>query len=171
MKEWFISNIIGNYNLVIAFFLSQLVNVILSTIKSVLTIKGTRLTAVIISTVSYTINALIVSLIGKVDDIITICLVTAITNIIGVSFSLWLLDKLRKDRLWRYSISVDSDKVDMFKIDLTDNNLKFINIGSDWDKMKLIDIFAYSKQESIIVKKLISKYKAKYTVVEPKGNS
>lgn len=171
MKEWFVSNIIGNYNLVIAFFLSQLVNVILSTIKSVLTIKGTRLTAVIISTVSYTINALIVSLIGKVDDIITICIVTAITNIIGVSFSLWLLDKLRKDRLWRYSISVDSDKVDMFKIDLTDNNLKFINIGSDWDKMKLIDIFAYSKQESIIVKKLISKYKAKYTVVEPKGNS
>ena len=171
MKEWFVSNIIGNYNLVIAFFLSQLVNVILSTIKSVLTIKGTRITAVIVTTISYTINALIVSLIGKVDDLITICIVTAITNIVGVTFSLWLLDKLRKDRLWRYSISIDSDKVAMLKTDLTDNNLKFINIGSDWDKMKLIDVFAYSKEESIIVKKLISKYKAKYTVVEPKGNS
>ena len=42
-------------------FISQLVNVILSTIKSVLTVKGTRMSATLINTISYTINAAVIS--------------------------------------------------------------------------------------------------------------
>lgn len=88
------------WRLLIAFVIAQLVNVILSTVKSILTIKGSRLQAVLINTISYTINAGVISQVAKISDTATVCIVTAFTNMVGVSFSLWLLDKLRKEKTW-----------------------------------------------------------------------
>jgi hypothetical protein len=82
--EWINDIIFSQWPLILAFFISQLINVILSTIKSVLTVKGTKFTATLINTISYTLNAAVINQIGKVDDLFLVCIFTAITNIIGV---------------------------------------------------------------------------------------
>jgi len=76
----------------IAFFIAQLVNVILSTLKSVLTIKGSRIVAASANAISYAINALIIKQISGINDIFVITGITAVTNFGGVYFSLWLLE-------------------------------------------------------------------------------
>lgn len=164
IKTWFNDTVAGNMSLIIAFFISQLVNVILSTIKSVLTIKGTRFTATCINTISYTINAAVINQIGKVDDIFLVCLFTAITNIVGVSFSLWMLDKVRKDQLWRISATVKTEFFDLLIDELHQNDIAFITYQTSWEKRTPIDVFSQTKQQSALIKKIFTKYQVKYTI-------
>ena len=126
--EWINNIILSQWQLILAFFISQLINVILSTIKSVLTVKGTKFTATLINTISYTLNAAVINQIGKVDDLFLVCLFTAITNIIGVSFSLWLLDKLRKEQLWRISATVKTEFFNDLIHELSDNNIVYLTL-------------------------------------------
>lgn len=169
LKEWFQINIVDVKNLLIAFIIAQLINVIISTLKSVLTIKGTRITATLINAISYTVNAGVISQIGKVDNIIIVCVVTCITNLIGVWFSLWLLDKLRKDQLWRISATVKTEYKEQLMKELDIHNIMYLCIANNWHKFAPLDIFSTSKEESKIIKQIFIKYKVKYTISVNKG--
>lgn len=166
IKE-FLSSV--SWDLLLAFFISQLVNVILSTVKSVLTVKGTRLTATIINTVSYTLNAAVISQIGNVDNIYIVCIFTAITNIIGVWFSLWLLDKLRKESLWRISATVRTQYAESLKKDLTTAGIGFITYNTNWAKRVPIDVFSSGREESRKIKEIFNAYDVKYTISVNRG--
>ena len=52
---------------IILFFIATLINVILSTLKSVITIKGGRLLASITNAVAYGFNTFIIKMIADVD--------------------------------------------------------------------------------------------------------
>lgn len=162
--EWINNIILSQWQLILAFFISQLINVILSTIKSVLTVKGTKFTATLINTISYTLNAAVINQIGKVDDLFLVCIFTAITNIIGVSFSLWLLDKLRKEQLWRISATVKTEFFNDLIHELSENNIEFITYNTSWKKRVPIDVFSNTRSESEIVKTIFNKYNVKYTI-------
>ena len=162
--EWINNIIFSQWQLILAFFISQLINVILSTIKSVLTVKGTKFTATLINTISYTLNAAVINQIGKVDDLFLVCVFTAITNIIGVSFSLWLLDKLRKEQLWRISATVKTECFKDLIQDLSENNIDFITYNTSWKKRVPIDVFSNTRSESEIIKTIFNRYNVKYTI-------
>lgn len=168
MLDW-LNEVLLNWDMIVAFFISQLINVFLSTIKSVVLIRGTRLSATLINTISYTLNAAVVSVIGKVDDIIVVCIITAITNLTGVWISLWIMDKIRKESLWRISATVKTEYFDNLVEDLHNADIDFITYNTNWSKRTPIDVFSKTRKESEIVKNIFIKYKVKYTISINKG--
>jgi len=149
---------------ILYFLCLQLINVIISTFKSVLTIRGTKLTAALINALSYSIGIVIVYLVSRNLELYVSVLITVGTNLIGVYTGLTILDKFRKEQLWRIQTSVPAENVSPFKKDLLDKKIKFMSYETTWEKFKVIDIFSENREESKIIKEIIHKHHAKYTI-------
>ena len=97
--------------IIIAFFVAQLLNVILSTLKSIITIKGGKRLAAIANAISYGFNTIVIKAI--VDVSIEVAIIISVTcNLIGVYFALWITEKMRKDQLWKITATVESDNLE-----------------------------------------------------------
>ncbi len=145
------------------FFLCQIINVVLSTIKSVITIKGTKLAASIFSAVNYGFNTFIIKAIADVELYIAV-IVTVICNLVGVYVGLLITEKLRKEQLWKITVTVSTENLANFKKDLLDNNIDFIAYETSWKDYKVVDIFSKHKSTSKTIKKIFKNYNVKYTI-------
>ena len=96
MKEFFTNPLVWS---IVLFFVLNLINVVLGTMRSILTVKSTPFVSMIINTVSYTFYSGIVKLVSG-QDMIVVLATTALTNIIGVYIARFILDKAKKDKLW-----------------------------------------------------------------------
>lgn len=149
--------------LYVIFFVCQLINVILSTIKNVVTIKGTKITASVFSAVNYAVNTIILKTIADVPLWVAV-IVSATCNLIGVYLGLWITEKLRKEQLWKITVTVPADKMSDFKKELCENEIDFITYETSWKDYKVIDIFSKHKATSKKVKSIFSRYDVKYTI-------
>lgn len=150
--------------MVLLFFGLQLVNVMLSTAKSIITVKGDKKLSCVVNAVSYTFYACIVKMITT-QDMMIVGVVTFITNIIGVYLITFILEKLRKDRLWRISVTIKSKEVlKEITEGLGNYNIKFLEVDSE--RYHLIDIFSYTSAESTLIKEVLKNKKIKYTIQE-----
>ena len=70
-------------NSALIYLLIQFIDVVSSTIKSIVTIKASKRVASIVNTLHYTINAVVVKLISG-QGFVVVIIVTALTNLIGV---------------------------------------------------------------------------------------
>lgn len=148
---------------IIAFFVASLVNVILSTLKNVITIKGGRVLASIASAVSNGFGTIIIKMVSGVD--LWVATVTSIVcNMLGVYIGLCITDKMRKDQLWKITVTVPTEKLHDFKADLSNANIAFVAYETSWDKYKVVDIFSKAKPESKIVREIVKKFDVKYTI-------
>lgn len=154
--------------LLIGFIIATLINVILSTLKSVITIKGGRIVASLTNAIAYGFNTIVIKSISNVELWIAI-LVTVLANLVGVYIALTILKKFEKEKLWKITVSVASEDFDNFKNDLHAEHIHYIKYETNYDKYKVLDIFSNNKQESKQIKKIISTYKAKYTITENQG--
>lgn len=148
----------------IVFVVCTLINVMLSTVKSIMTIKASRGVATIMNAVSYGFYTIVVKQLSGFD-IMTTFTVTFVANLIGVYFSMWLLDKFKKDRLWKISVTaIREDALSIVK------ELEKHGIGRNYYKVNThkmaIDIFSENQQESAIIKEILGRYKVKYHVEE-----
>lgn len=85
-------------------------NVIISTIKSVMTIKGGKVSAAIWNALSYGLYSFIV-IMTATAEITTLekVLITVFCNLIGVYGVKLVEEKLRKDRLWKIEMTIKND--------------------------------------------------------------
>lgn len=167
LPKWFEENADGWLLLILIFAVAELINVILSTIKSVLTIKGTKGTATVVNTIAYSINAFIMALIGSVlKNVPLTVIITAITNAIGVWVGLTIIEKFRKERVWKISATVRSDKWDELVADLIRYEIKFVPIETSWDKRRPFDVYSECKEESKLIGVVFKKYNVKYMILE-----
>lgn len=145
----------------------NLINVILSTMKSIMTIKSTRLVATLINAISYGFYALIVKSMASYDTT-TIVIVTILANLIGVYFSMWLLDKFKKDKLWKVTVIAINDNYWQIKNALLDGGLSFNTypINTKYGDTTAFDIFAGTQKESLLLKEILKPFKVKYHIVE-----
>ena len=148
---------------IILFFVCQLINVILSTIKSVVTIKGTKMAASIFSAVNYGFNTIIIKTIADVDLIVAV-VISMVCNLIGVYFGLWITEKLRKEQLWKITVTVPTEHLQSFKQDLLTNDIDFIAYETSWKDYKVVDIFSKHKSTSKTIKEIFKHYNVKYTI-------
>lgn len=163
--NWFRENENNWWILIAAFTAAQFINVLLSTIRSVVLIKGSRKTAVIFNVISYTVSSLVTGLIaGVVKNVPLICLVTAVTNLTGTWVGLLIIDKVRKDQLWRISATVKSSQFQDLVNDLHRNKVDFITYQTQWTERTPIDVFSKSREESNMIKEIFKKYNVKYTI-------
>lgn len=155
--------------LVGVYFAAQFVNVVLSTIKSIVTIKGSRAQSIAANTISYTLSAVITIFVAKASNVFITVGVTAVCNIFGVWISLVILDRLRKDRLWLIQATVAADDFDDLIADLHADGIDFIQIETNWEKRKPLNVYSYTKGQSNQIKAIFRKYDVKFVITQNSG--
>lgn len=83
---------------------------------------------------------------------------------LGVYIGLIITDKMRKEQLWKITVSVPTDVLHQFKADLTKEHIKFMTYQTSWELYKVVDIFSSTKEESKHIRNIIKKYDVKYTI-------
>ena len=155
---------------IVVFFILALVNVMLSTLKSVWTVKGSRSQATLINAIAYGFNAIVIKQITTFDTTTTIA-VTILSNLVGVYCSMYLLDCIRKDSVWTISVTAADQFTGLDIIqELNDKDIAFRVCTIQKKKIDTLglDIFSESRKQSAIIKDILSKYKVKYHVYEVK---
>ena len=148
--------------MLIVFFVCSLINVILSTMKTLLMVRAGRNSAIAINAICYGFYTLVVKQLASVDYM-TAVIVTVITNVIGVWLSYVVLDKFKKDKLWRITVHLKTKKdYDNCVLALAEYNIKCTPIANSND----IDIYSYTQEQSNIIKEILTNYKHKYFVQE-----
>ena len=149
-------------NVVIVFCICSLINVILSTLKTLIMVNAGRGSAIIINAVCYGFYTLVVKQLGAVDYV-TAVVVTILANIVGVWISYKIMDLFKKDKLWRITVTLKSNKA----LEECKNHLDKYNIGFTPIKDSLsIDVYSYNQKESAIVKSILANYDYKYFIQE-----
>ena len=147
---------------VIVFCICSLINVILSTLKTLIMVNAGRGSAIIINAVCYGFYTLVVKQLSSVDYM-TAVIVTILANIVGVWISYKIMDLFKKDKLWRITVSLKNGK----ELEECIKQLEQYNIGFTQIKGCFsIDIYSYSQSESSIIKSILSNYKHKYFIQE-----
>ena len=149
---------------IIIFTVCSLVNVILSTMKTILTVRSTKVVASIINAVTYGFYAIVVKQLASLDLTVTV-IVTIATNLIGVYLSMWIMDKMKKDCLWKISVTTRdknlAKKIENFDIEYTMSPIQYKN-----ETYYSIEIFSKNQKDSTIIKNILNEYKVKYNVTE-----
>lgn len=145
----------------------SIVNVVFSTIKSIVTIKGGAFSASLISALYYGYYNIV--LIYTVADfpLWQKVIVTFGCNLVGVFAVKYAEEKARKDKLWRVESTIKPDKKDVFEAYCKENDIpyNYVNI----EKYILFNFYCATQQESAKVKKLLDAHDAKYFVNESKN--
>lgn len=156
----------------IIFFILTLINVMLSTVKSIITVKGTKIQATVINAIAYGFNAIIIKQIAELNLFTTVSM-TILANLIGVYFSICLLDKFKKDKLW--TISVTAKNIDIGNSiieELNNYNISFrvYTILKKTNNTIGLDIFSENQNDSKVIKEILNKYSVKYHIKESNLN-
>ena len=149
-------------NVVIVFCICSLVNVILSTLKTLIMVNAGRSSAIIINAVCYGFYTLVVKQLTSVDYL-TAVTVTILANVVGVWISYKIMDLFKKDKLWRITVTLKT--VDEFAECV--QQLAKYNIGyTPIENTNSVDIYSYNQKESAIIKNILGNYDYKYFIQE-----
>ncbi len=155
-------------NVLILFSILTVVNVIFSTIKSIVTIKSGKTVAALVSAGYYGYYNIV--LIYTVADfpLWQKVVVTFLANLLGVWLVKWAEEKARRDELWKVESTI-SKKEDwkslIEKLKEYDIPCNYIDI----DKYILINCYCATQKQSVLVKELLNTYHVKYFVSETKN--
>lgn len=151
---------------IVVFIICSLVNVILSTLKTLIMVNAGRNSAIIINAVCYGFYTLVVKQLTSVDYI-TAVTVTILANVVGVWISYKIMDFFKKDKLWRITVTLKNKKA----LDECIQNLEKYNIGyTPIESTNSIDIYSYNQKESVIIKNILGNYNYKYFIQEMAKN-
>ena len=170
MAEWVAS--LGIWWYILFYLAVQLVNVVLNTMKTIITSKGQRIPAAIINALTFGFYTLVVALTANISNLWINMGITIVANLVGVYFSIWLLDKMRKDKLWEIVATVNfpvgsrTILLSLLKEDLSKNCISYNYIDTNKYNEYVFHIYSKSQKESIIIKNILKDYDAKYIVHE-----
>ena len=152
-------------NIIIVFTILQLVNVILSTIRSVITVKGGRIVASVSSAIYFGFYTVIV--IYTAADNMNLWVkvsITAITNLVGTYIGKLILDKSKKERLWDITATVKARQLEDVCKELNEHSLLHTRTEMNNTRYWLIHTYAKGKEESRLIRDILAKYDA-YVIV------
>lgn len=153
-------------NVLILFSLLTVVNVIFSTIKSIVTIKSGKTVASLISAGYYGYYNVVLIYTVANFPLWQKVVVTFLANLIGVWLVKWGEEKARKDKLWLVKITIPVNYSDIIKKELNNNNISFTYY--DINKYFVFDCFCENQKDTKIVSTLCKKYQGKIFATENK---
>lgn len=157
--------------IILLFTLLQLANVILSTIKSVLTIKGGRITASIANAIYFGFYTIVViQTTADNMDLWTKILITALTNLVGTYIGKLILDKSKKEKLWDINAAVKKAYLENVCGELNAHSLLHTKMEMSNPEYYMIHTYAKGKEESKIIRDIFRKYNAHVIVNEQDVN-
>lgn len=152
-------------NLLILFIILSIINVIFSTVKSIVTIKSGPWIASIVSALYYGYYTVV--LIYTVADfpLWQKVVVTAGCNLVGVFIVKYAEKKSEKAKLWKVELTVPTKYKNAIDFDLHDVPHSYIELS---DKHTLFNFYCATQADSAKVKAIANQYEAKYFVAESK---
>ena len=145
------------------FFLISLINVILSSTKSICTVRYGRGINVLTNVVAYSFYTVVVKQTANLPLEITV-LTTAVANALGVWLSYVVLDRVQKDRLWKIEVVVPKNCTEVLHEELEAIPHNYIDIGP----RVLFNFYCNTRAETSTVTKHCKKYKGKFFAIENK---
>lgn len=154
--------------LVLTFAFLSIINVIFSTIKSLVTIKGNKYTASIINALYYSYYNIVIIYTVAEFDLLTKCLITFLANILGVFIVKLIEERSQKDKRWVFVVTVEENISSVHKIH---SMLKEAGIKSFYDEIVTdslysMQIFSNTKKESKMITSILENYNMAYHVLE-----
>ena len=159
---------------IIVFIVCQLINVALNTAKTIIMHKEEKISSSIINAITYGFYAIIVVMTASALPLWITILITAITNLIGVYGSMWLLEKFKKDSLWEIVANIKVNSVELSNFenylgghDIPYNLVKLYGCDiSDGKTPFTAHIYSANQYQSEKIKYILDKINAKYIVHE-----
>lgn len=145
------------------FIIIQFLNVIISTIKTILTVKSGKTTAAAINAVSYTFGAVVTKLLTQQSFEVVIC-VTLLTNIVGVYLAKVILEKFPKEKFWIIMTTCKIADKDPIEKELRRRDIKYIGFLAENNRY-FLNIFSHSRAENALIKEIFGNFHTKSFVV------
>ena len=150
--------------IIIIFALATLINVLLSTIRSITTIKSNKWIAGLVNAISYGFYTWLVVLTVADFNLWIKVGVTAIANFIGVWIIKFIEEKARRDKMWRIDLAIPTEERDFAHRRLADIPHNFVECGS-WT---MFNCYCATQTETAKVKQLGLALGGKYSAYESK---
>lgn len=154
-------------NLLLMFILMNILNVIIQTVKSLVTVKCGKTTAAVVNAIAYGLYTYIMVLTMCELPMLVKCLVVAGCNFIGVYLVKWGEEKARKDKLWKVEATVNPIHLDKLKTIFEKNGIPFSYI--DVNRYVIFNLYCATQKDSAFVKSVLDYHDAKYFVSETKN--
>lgn len=158
-------------NFIIFFTLLTLANVIIQTLKTLVTVKGGKWSAATVNAVTFALYTYVIFF--TATDGIALwqkALITGVCNFVGVLGIKWLEEKTAKDKLWIFNCTAKIDNTQIVKIT---ELLKTMEISLTYNELKnelyTLSIYSYTQKESEMIKSVLENYDIKYCIIETKG--
>ena len=150
-------------NAILIFTLATVVNVSLSTIRSICTIKCGKWLSALTNAICYGFYPLIVMLTAKdTVDIVTNMCITAVANFICVWIIKYVEEKARKDKLWRIDLTIPAEETSFIHRKLADIPHNYIECGPK----TVFNCYCATQKESTEVKTLAVAIGGQYSAFE-----
>jgi hypothetical protein len=145
------------------FFLISLINVILSSIKSICTVRYGRSINVLTNVIAYSFYVIVVKQTADLPLTITV-ISTAAANALGVWLSYVILDHVQKDKLWKVEVVVPKCFTDTLHYELKRIPHNYAELGPK----TLFNFYCETKEDTSEVIRHCRAYNGKFFAVENK---
>lgn len=154
-------------NAILIFAIATIVNVTLSTIRSLCTINGGKWLSAITNAVCYGFYPLIVMLTAKgtVGIIVNMC-ITAVANFVCVWLIKFVEEKARKDKLWLVKITIPKKDFEKAKYWLKTWEIPYSYV--DIEKYVVFDTYCATQKDTELVIKVCDMFDGKKFATESK---
>lgn len=151
------------------FIILNVMNVIIQTVKSIVTVNGGKMSAAIINAVTYAIyTVVVVFMTAEGLGILWKAIIIGIANFGGVYVVKLIEEKGRKDKLWRIEATFAHKEnfIHNLKVWAEINHIAINYI--DIEKYYIVNFYAPTQKESAVIKEFVTRFNGKYFVSESK---
>lgn len=152
---------------ILIFIIATIINVTLSTIRSICTIKCGKWLSAISNAICYGFYPLIVMLTAK--DTVTILAnmaITAIVNFVCVWIIKWIEEKAKKDKMWKVEMAIPYLRADMVDSELSIGSIpyNYMRLG----KWVIFNCYCETQADTKICVDLAKRFNGKISAYENK---
>ena len=149
------------------FLALNVVNVIIQTVKSIVTVNGSKMSAAVINAATFFIYTFCVVYMNADGlGLFWKALIIGVINFVGVYVVKLIEEKSRKDKLWKVEATVSREVALDLVRKLKANDLPYNYV--DIEKYYLFNVYCATQKQSAKVKEVLDSYNAKYFVSESK---
>ena len=158
-----------NTNLLVTFIILNIANVIIQTIKSIVTVKGGKGIAALVNAITFALYTVVTVYMMCDLPLMWKAGIVGLCNLVGVWVVKFFEEKARKDKLWKVEVTVrKGSSADILQTELKNSDIPFNYI--DINKYILFNIYCETQKESLVVKQFLHNFDdVKYFVSETKS--
>lgn len=153
--------------LLLLFIVLNIFNVILQTVKSIITIRCGKTASAIINAVAYGLYTIVTIYLLCDLPLLWKAGIVALCNFVGVWVVKFFEEKARKDKLWKVEATVPKDRLAELSAVLEEYELPYNCLRTTGD-YAIFNIFCATQEQSKFAKMALDGHFAKYFVSESK---